>query len=170
MAATYFPRRSRLIAFTIGTFTLLLASIAIMLSLESLQYGILRLIALIIGFIGVVLSGYAFFFNTVRLSRPQPILHSDSEGISFHISPLLYGNITWADIRAFSLVQYAGRKILLVQLHDPFRLINSAKGLRKLRLRANHKRYGSPFAIPAGLLPEDAESILRELDDGNSEQ
>ena len=53
MEATYFPNRSRLIAFTVGTLVLLLASIAIMLTLESLQYGVLRLTALIIGFIGV---------------------------------------------------------------------------------------------------------------------
>ena len=167
MEAIYFPNRSRLIAFTVGTLVLLLASIAIMLTLESLQYGVLRLTALIIGFIGVVLSGYALFYNVIRLNRPQPLLQSDSEGLSFHISPLLHGQITWSEVRAFALVQYAGRKILLVQLHEPFHLINSAKGLRKLRLRANHKRYGSPFAIPAGLLPEDAETLLRTLHDAN---
>lgn len=170
MAATYYPKRSRLIAYTVGTFLLLMVSIAIMLSLETLQYGILRLTSLIIGFIGVALSGYAFFFNVVRLNRPQPLLQYDDEGLSFHISPLLLGQVAWEEVRAFGLVQYAGRKILLVQLHEPFDLINSAKGLRKVRLRANHKRYGSPFSIPAALLDGDAESVLRELDDNNPEK
>lgn len=163
MAATYFPKHSQLIAFTAGTFLLFVASIAVMLSLETLQYGILRLVALIVAFSGIVLAGYAFFYNAIRLSRPQPILEFDEARIAFHISPLLHGEVQRAEVRGYSLVQYAGRKFLLVLLHDPYRFINAAKGLRKLRLRANHKRLSSPFAIPAGMLPLDAESILKEL-------
>lgn len=158
-----YPNRNRLLFFLLFTGLFLVISVLIMLNLEALQYGVLRLTALIVGFLGVLGFGYAFVFNLFRYQRPRPLITATPEELSFHVSPLLYGACTWDNVSSYGLVKYAGRKMIRVQLERPKEMLEGVSGLRRLRLKANLNRIGTPFVIPAGLLPDDAETILTEV-------
>ncbi len=158
-----YPKRSRLLFFLLFTSLFLVISVLIMLNLEALQYGVLRLTALIIGFLGVLGFGYAFVFNLFRYQRPRPLITATPDSLSFHVSPLLYASCTWDNVSGYGLVKYAGRKLIRVQLERPSEMLHGATGLRRLRLKANLNRIGTPFVIPAGLLPDDPESVLKEI-------
>ncbi len=158
-----YPNRSRLLIFLIFTGVFLVVSVLIMLNLEALQYGVLRLTALIIGFLGVLGFGYGFVFNLFRYQRPRPLLTATPENLAFHVSPLLYAECEWDNISSYSLVKYAGRKLIRVQLEKPIEMLAGVTGLRRLRLKANLNRVGTPFVIPVGLLPDDPETILKRI-------
>lgn len=159
----YFPNRTRIRAYFIATGIMLLVSILIMLNLEALQVGLFRLIAMIVAFFGVLLFAYGFLFNLLRVQRPKPLLSATPDELSFHLSPLSFGSCDWDNIASYSLVKYARQKWIRVELERPDEMIRSSKGIVKRRLRANIKRFGTPFVLPANLLPEEAEDILKGL-------
>ena len=158
-----YPNRNRLLFFLVFTGVFLLVSILIMLNLEALQYGVLRLTALIVGFLGCMGFGYAFLFNVMRYNRPRPLIKATPEKLEFHVSPLLYGSCEWSNVSGYGLIKYAGRKMVRVQLDRPHDMLNGVGGLRRLRLKGNLTRIGTPFVLPAGLLPDDPATVLKEL-------
>jgi len=164
-----YPNRSRLLLFLLFTGLFLVISVLIMLNLEALQYGVLRLTALIIGFLGTLGFGYGFVFNVMRYQRPKALITATSENLEFHVSPLMYGSCTWDNVKGYGLIKYAGRKYVRIQLNRPKEMLEGVGGLRRLRLKGNLNRIGTPFVIPAGLLPEDPESVLLSLQEYGQE-
>jgi len=162
-ALEFFPNRNRIRAYLIATGVMLLVSILIMLNLEALQYGLFRLIAMIIAFFGVLGFGYGFLFNVLRVQRPKALISATPDHLSFHVSPLSFGSCEWDNIASYSLVRYARQKWIRVELEHPDAMIRATKGIVRRRLRANLKRFGTPFVLPANLLPEDAEEVLKAL-------
>ena len=159
----FYPNRNRLLLFLFFTGLFLAVSIFIMLNLEALQYGVLRLTALIIGFLGTLGFGYGFVFNVFRLQRPKPLITASPEKLEFHVSPLMYGECQWENVSGYGLIKYAGRKMIRIQLDRPHDMLDGVTGLRRLRLKGNLTRMGTPFVIPASLLPDDPEKILKEI-------
>lgn len=161
----FYPKKSTLQILAVGSGLVLATSIFIMFSIENLQYGILRLVALVGGFLGCSLGGALFLLTTGRLFRPQPLLRVDEEGLAFHQSQFANARIPWSEVKSYSLVKRGPRKFILVLLHHPQQLLNGVEGLRRRRLRTNMRHFKTPFAVPVNLLDGDAESVLHQIRD-----
>lgn len=158
-----YPKRSRLWFFLIGTLVLLIASVWVMFNLEQLQYGILRLIALIFGFLGCISFGYALAYNTLRLRQFKAVLHRRQGELEFYASLLFRGTINADNLKSYGLVSYGGRRYLLIFLHHPHKFIDRLKGIPKFRARGYFKRFRTPVAIPAAWVDGNTEEVLEKL-------
>lgn len=158
-----YARRSRLQLFVIGTGLLLLASVLILLNVQNLQYGILRIGAMVPAFLGSVLFGYAFYYNLLRLRQDQPVLERTPNSLRFHLSMLYHGEIPASELKSYGLVSYAGRKYVLVFVHHPREVAGQLNGFSRFRAKGYLRRFRTPIALPAAMLDADPKELLQDL-------
>ena len=158
-----FPNRNQLYLYTGAVFLLFLVSILVMLNLEEVMHRDLRVLALILGFLGTTVFGYGLVYNVFRLRSNKPLIQAGPDGLSFHSSALNQGRLKWEAIREYGLVKHGTRKVALIYLHKPQAFMRDQKGLQARIFRSNMKRYQTPIALPASLFPEDPVEVLKAL-------
>lgn len=142
---------------------MLILSIVLMFSLERIMFLQFRLAALIIGFLGVSTFGYGLVYSIMRLRQNHPVFKADSEGLHFNSSLINHGRVDWDNIKEYGLAKYAGRKMILVVLKSPHDFLDNQKGLVRRHQRAKLKRFGTPVAVPAALVPGDPVAVMEQL-------
>ncbi|MEM6271081.1 MAG: STM3941 family protein [Bacteroidota bacterium] len=157
------PKKQRLYLQVAAMLALLAVSVMVMFGLEQIMHRDLRLLSLILGFLGVVFFGYGLLFNLARLNADTPLLRADAEGVAFYTSPLYRGQLGWDNIREYGLVRHGTRTLVLIFLKEPQGFLRVQKGLQGRLMRNNMKRYETPVVLPAGLFPEDPVEILERL-------
>lgn len=160
-----FPNRVRLYLYTGTMFALLLISILVMFNLERIMHRDLRLVALILGFLGATTFGYGLIYNIFRLRANRPLLEARADGLHFHTSVLNRGHLRWDDIREYGIVKHGTRKVVLIYLNAPQAFLNAQNGLSRRIFRSNMKRYQTPVALTASLFPSDPVEVLTALSD-----
>lgn len=158
-----YPNTSRLNFYAVGMGLMLALSAVIMFSLERVMLAQLRIATLVVAFLGCVSFGYAMLYFIMRASQKPPLLRGDAEGLHFDVNYFNKGSIEWSNIQDYSLAKHAGRTLLLINLKDPFALIDAHSGLQRRLLKGNLKRYRTPVAIPAALIEGDAVAVANRV-------
>ncbi|MEM7039627.1 MAG: STM3941 family protein [Bacteroidota bacterium] len=140
-----------------------IVSLFVMLNLELIMHKWLRLTGLIMGFLGVTAFAYGLTYAIMRARSTQPILEAREDDLIFNASILNHGSIDWNNIDSYGLVKYAGRKMMLINLKNSTQFLSKYKGLQGRHLRLKNKRFGTPVAIPANLVPGDVVEVMKDL-------
>jgi hypothetical protein len=159
----FMPNKSRLISYTVATGLLLACSVLLMLNLEIVMHYYLRLIVMGIAFLGCIAFGYAFLYNLMRVSQAQPLLEANDEGLWFHVSLFNHGKVEWEDLEGFDVVKYGLARKVLIQVQRPDFYARKYPGMRKFLFSRTLKRYGTPFALPLGLVDGDVVKVLESV-------
>jgi hypothetical protein len=156
-------RKDRIRLQTAAVLFAVVASAAVMFSLEQIMHRDLRLIALVLASLGVVGFGYLLLLQIGRLTANPPLFRGDDEGLHFYASVFNQGTISWDNIREYGLVKHGLRKVALVYLHEPQQFLRNQSGLRGRLFRSHMKQYETPVALPAGLFDEDVVAVFERL-------
>ncbi len=161
----YYPKRQPLWLGAIGSGLVLGTSVAIMLTVDQVQYGVFRLPALIFGFIGSIAGILLVLLSTGRLVRTEALLTVHDGGLKFFLSQFAHGEIPWSQVKSYRLVKRGPRKFILIALREPQKFLNATSGLRRRRLRTNMRLFNTPFALPAHLFEDSAEDVIHAIRD-----
>jgi hypothetical protein len=109
----------------------------------------------------VVFFGLLIVAGVWRLFSTKPGLVLNSEGVKiFAIGQDTF--LAWRDISGFSIFQVQRTKLLVLNLNDPVKYIESLGKVRRALAQANLKLCGSPIAVSSGTVAVSF-GELREL-------
>ena len=102
------------------------------------------------GGLGVLFFGGICISVIKKMFDKSPGLCIDENGIWDNSSGVSVGHITWRDVLGIRKVSVSGTRFLLIDVHNPEKYINTAKGgIKKQAMKANNRKYGTPISISA---------------------
>ena len=116
------------------------------------------LIVKIIAWIGVLFFGFAIFKSIGRLTRPEPVLTIDIEGVEDR--RLGMGRVKWRDVKGVNLVEMEKVAFLGVEVRNEEELLAKVSGVRLMTLKAQRAMGVPVYAIALKELNRSAEEIL----------
>lgn len=113
-----------------------------------------------LGIIGITFFGLILLFILKKLFGNDPALIIDNLGLEDNSSSFSSGHLLWSDIKSVSVLEMRRQKMILLQLSDAEKHINSQSNLfKRLLLRFNSKAFGGHFSISANGLDIDVEEL-----------
>lgn len=106
----------------------------------------------IMGFGGIAILFFGGICVSVikKMFDKKPGLRIDENGIWDNSSGVSAGLIAWKDVLRIRKINVSGTRFLLIDVQNPEKYIDSAKGgLKKMAMKANTKKYGTPISISA---------------------
>lgn len=153
----YFQRQIALMAI------MLLLSAAIMFNVERVMHRDLRLLVMILGFLGAVVFGYGFLFALMRNKQALPLLKCHPDGLEFNPVPFVSGKVPWAEIKSYELVKVGLGEKLRFTLKRPDHWLAQQKGVSAMVFRRYFRRFGSPVVLDAKIFEEDPLDVVQAV-------
>ena len=119
----------------------------------------------VIGAASVLFFGAAAIFSFRKIGDKRPGLIIDDQGIFDNTNGTSIGVISWKDITKIETMEIASTKLLLVHVSNPEDYIDKVSGLRKVAMRENYKRYGTPLSITSNTLKCNFSTLQQLLSD-----
>ena len=111
-----------------------------------------------IGIVCIIFFGLATVAAIWRFFSSKPGLELSSDGINiFAMGPGTF--IPWSDVSGFSVYEIHKQKMLVINLHDPNKYIETGGKIRRQIAKANYNLCGSPFAISSNALKINFRSL-----------
>lgn len=105
-------------------------------------------VTIIIGLIAILFFGGIAILVIGKLFDPRPGLIIDEQGLTDNSGGLSAGQILWADIEDFSVLQIQRQRLILILVKNPQDYIDRQRNGWKRKLMAmNYRQYGTPVSI-----------------------
>ena len=119
-----------------------------------------------LGVVGIVLFGVCTFFIYHRCLKMKPLLVIKTDGIEDYSITSMVGFISFGDIKAFSIANYFGQRVIAVHLKNTEEFIERLPMVKRRAAKANYAMRMSPVAIRVDLARdmsiEDILSLLQK--------
>lgn len=117
------------------------------LSYYSVDYKKNGIVALLIGFLAIVLSVYMFYHSIKKIKQLEPGLVIDYYGIKIS-NVSIDKNIKWKDIDAIFVQKIKRQKLIMISVKNPETYFDKAFSKADLMtMKFNYNYYGAPFGL-----------------------
>jgi hypothetical protein len=142
---------------------MLLVSVAIMMNVERVMHRDLRILVMVLGFLGAVTFGYGFLFALMRNKQALPLLKCEPDGLEFNPIPFVSGKVPWGEIKSYELVKVGLGEKLRITLRRPDHWVAQQKGFSGIVLRRYLRRFGSPVVINSKIFEDDPLEVIQAV-------
>ncbi len=101
-----------------------------------------------VGILAIVFFGFIAVLLLRKLRENTPALIIDENGVFDNTTGLPAGQLSWQEIDGLSVLNVAGKTLLVIVLTDPEAFLErQPAGWKKKLMRINYKSYGSPVSL-----------------------
>lgn len=118
-----------------------------------------------IGIIGVVFFGAIMITLFIKLFDKKPGLIIDNEGITDNSNYSSVGLIRWPEIIGIETKKVYSTRFIILQVNNPDDYIRKNRGLKKMLLKQNLAKYGTPITLTSGGLDSTFDELERLISD-----
>lgn len=121
-------------------------------------------VTIIIGLIAILFFGGIAILVIRKLFDPRPGLIINEAGISDNSGGLSAGQISWADIEDFSVLQIQRQRLILILVKNPQDYLDrQSNGWKRKLMAMNYRQYGTPISISTNGLKISFDELLEIL-------
>jgi len=118
-----------------------------------------------VGILSVSFFSLTGIYGFWKLFDNKAGLTIDKTGILDNSSGGAIGLIRWVDVTGIETIQISSTKLLLIHVSNPEYYLDKVKGIKRMGLNANYKRYGTPLCIASVALKYDFSALERLMYD-----
>lgn len=121
-------------------------------------------VIIVIGIISILFFGGIAILVIRKLFDSRPGLIINEQGINDNSSGLSAGQISWADIEDFSVLQIQRQRLILILVKNPQDYIDrQSNGWKRKLMAMNYRQYGTPMSISTNGLKISFAELLEIL-------
>lgn len=121
-------------------------------------------VIIVIGIISILFFGGIAILVIRKFFDQRPGLVIDEQGINDNSGGLSAGQILWADIEDFSVLQIQRQRLILILVKNPQDYLDrQSNGWKRKLMAMNYRQYGTPLSISTNGLKISFATLLEIL-------